>query len=206
MIGAWIAGRGRRGIPARPCRRSAPCSCARSARAAPAVRLPPRTASSAASSATTTWVGGVKRHCVVFSMYAHWSCRSSASECVARALLEQAAPHEHEAHAGAPSRHLPEAAISASKGVLRASMASAPNELIASTIRPGHASRRPRDLLQRIRTPVDVSQWISADMRDRRIGRSAARRPRRSCGRPRRSRTSSGRAAHHLESLAMRWP
>ena len=51
---------------------------------------------------------------------------------------------------GTPSRHLPLAAISASKRVLRASISSAANELIASTIRPRPRRSQIGDRLQRI--------------------------------------------------------
>ena len=47
---------------------------------APAGRPRARYWSTAARSAATTCVGGVKRHCPVFCMYCHWSSRSIASE------------------------------------------------------------------------------------------------------------------------------
>ncbi|MCY1463925.1 hypothetical protein D9M71_818880 [compost metagenome] len=64
---------------------------------------------------------------------------------------------------GTPSRHLPEAAISASKGIWRASIGNAPNELMASMIR-----RLPWRWItwaisaSGLRMPVLVSQWIKA--------------------------------------------
>jgi hypothetical protein len=63
---------------------------------------------------------------------------------------------------GTPSRHLPLAATSASKRVLRASISSAANELIASTIRP-RPSRSQRSAIgcSGFSTPAPVSQWIS---------------------------------------------
>ena len=63
---------------------------------------------------------------------------------------------------GGPSTHLPEAAISASNGIVRASIGNAAKLDIASTI-----SRRPcRATTAAIsgsgfRMPVEVSQWIS---------------------------------------------
>jgi len=64
---------------------------------------------------------------------------------------------------GTPSRHLPEAAMRASNGTSRASIGSAPKELIASTIR-----RLPCSLTtwaicgSGLSRPVLVSQWINA--------------------------------------------
>ncbi len=62
---------------------------------------------------------------------------------------------------GTPSRHLPLAAISASKRVVRASMGSAAKLDIASTIRPlpwrWHTSAT---ACSGFSTPVPVSQWI----------------------------------------------
>ena len=53
---------------------------------------------------------------------------------MAVALLEHARRAITKPIPGGPSTHLPEAAISASNGVVRASMPIAANELIASTI------------------------------------------------------------------------
>ena len=59
--------------------------------------------------------------------------------------------------------HLPDAAIKASKGRLRASIGRAPNELIASTIRRLPARATPSAIsASGFRMPVDVSQWTSA--------------------------------------------
>jgi hypothetical protein len=65
-------------------------------------------------------VGGVKRHCVVFCMYVHWSWRSIARECelpwdfssTARRTITNPMP-------GGPSMHLPDAATIAVDRVLR---------------------------------------------------------------------------------------
>ena len=62
---------------------------------------------------------------------------------------------------GGPSTHLPDAAISASNGVVRASIGSAPNELIASTIRllPWRATTA-AIARSGFSMPVEVSQWM----------------------------------------------
>ena len=62
---------------------------------------------------------------------------------------------------GGPSMHLPEAAISASNLVVRASMPIAPNELIASTMRllPWRSTTAAISG-SGFRMPVDVSQWM----------------------------------------------
>ena len=62
---------------------------------------------------------------------------------------------------GGPSMHLPEAAISASNGVVRASMPIAPNELIASTMRllPWRSTTAAISG-SGLRMPVEVSQWM----------------------------------------------
>src|SRR5512134_3924699 len=64
---------------------------------------------------------------------------------------------------GTPSRHFPLAAISASNGVVRTSIGSAANELIASTISPfpRFAHTSPIDA-RSFRTPAPVSQWTWA--------------------------------------------
>ena len=71
--------------------------------------------------------------------------------------------------------HLPDAATSASKGTLRASIGSAANELIASTIsdRPWRCTTA-AIAGSGLRMPVDVSQWMSADVRDRGVLRQRA--------------------------------
>ena len=62
---------------------------------------------------------------------------------------------------GTPSRHLPLAATSASKRTSRASIGSAANELIASTIRPlPWRAQTSAIACSGLRTPVPVSQWI----------------------------------------------
>ena len=62
---------------------------------------------------------------------------------------------------GTPSRHLPLAAISASKRVLRASMGSAAKLLMASTIRPLPCrSHTAATAASGFSTPVPVSQWM----------------------------------------------
>jgi len=55
---------------------------------------------------------------------------------VALAAFERAAAQNGEAQPGRALEAFPEAATTASNGVVRASISSAPNELIASTIRP----------------------------------------------------------------------
>ena len=63
---------------------------------------------------------------------------------------------------GTPSRHLPLAAISASKRTLRASIGSAAKLLIASTIRPLPCrSHTAATSASGFSTPAPVSQWIS---------------------------------------------
>ena len=63
---------------------------------------------------------------------------------------------------GTPSRHLPLAAISASKRISRASIGSAAKELIASTISPRPCRSQTRATsASGLSTPVPVSQWIS---------------------------------------------
>jgi hypothetical protein len=62
---------------------------------------------------------------------------------------------------GTPSRHLPLAATSASKRVVRASIGSAPNELMASTISPlPCAALTSATACSGLSTPAPVSQWI----------------------------------------------
>ena len=62
---------------------------------------------------------------------------------------------------GTPSRHLPLAAMSASKRVVRASIGSAAKLLIASTIRPRPCcSHTAATAASGFSTPVPVSQWI----------------------------------------------
>ena len=62
---------------------------------------------------------------------------------------------------GTPSRHLPLAATRASNFTLRASIGSAANELIASTIRPlPWRAQTSAIACSGLATPVPVSQWI----------------------------------------------
>ncbi len=62
---------------------------------------------------------------------------------------------------GTPSRHLPLAATSASKRIARASIGSAANELMASTIRPlPWRAQTSATAGSGLSTPVPVSQWI----------------------------------------------
>ena len=63
---------------------------------------------------------------------------------------------------GGPSTHFPEAATSASNGVLRASIGSAPKLDMASTIRLLPRAETTSAISDSgLRIPVDVSQWIS---------------------------------------------
>ena len=95
-------------------------------------------------------------------MYCHWSCRSSDSDVLLPAhrsstdLRAMTKPMP-----GGPSTHLPEAAMSASNGIVRASIGKAPNELIASTIRllPCFAHHL-RNLSQRIK---DAGRRLAVD-------------------------------------------
>ena len=62
---------------------------------------------------------------------------------------------------GTPSRHLPLAAISASKRVVRASIGKAAKLLMASTIRPlPWRSHTAATAASGFSTPVPVSQWM----------------------------------------------
>ena len=64
---------------------------------------------------------------------------------------------------GTPSRHLPLAAISASKGAVATSIGSAANELIASTIRPLPRALQAWAMPTRsLSTPAPVSQCTCA--------------------------------------------
>ena len=80
----------------------------------------------AARRAAITCVGGVNRHCPVFCMYCHWSRRSRASEELLPAERSARAPGDHEAHARHALQAFPDAAISASKRMVRASIGMAP--------------------------------------------------------------------------------
>src|SRR6202140_2041368 len=118
----------------------------------------------AARRAATTWVGGVNRHWPVFCMYCHWSSRSMASEPLLPAERSSSVRRAMtKPMPGTPSRHLPDAAMSASKRMVRASIGMAPKELIASMIKP-----RPRFATtvaisgRGFRIPVPVSQCTCA--------------------------------------------
>ncbi len=95
-------------------------------------------------------------------MYVHWSWRSSDSDvelpahCSSTLRRTSTKPMP-----GGPSMHLPEAAISASNFVVRASMPIAPNELIASTMRllPWRSTTAAISG-SGLRMPVEVSQWM----------------------------------------------
>src|ERR1700686_3929289 len=118
----------------------------------------------AARRAATTWVGGVNRHWPVFCMYCHWSSRSMASEPLLPAERSSSVRRAMtKPMPGTPSRHLPDAAMSAAKRVVGASIGMAPKELIASMIKP-----RPRFATtvaisgRGFRIPVPVSQCTCA--------------------------------------------
>src|SRR5688572_27575075 len=97
-------------------------------------------------------------------MYVHWSWRSIASECelpcdfssTLRRTITKPIP-------GAPSMHLPEAATTASIGHCDTSISIAPNELIASTMRPRFWRAHACAMSARgLRIPVPVSQCTCA--------------------------------------------
>src|SRR5512137_1559536 len=97
-------------------------------------------------------------------MYTYWSCRSMASEWALPARASSTALRTMtNPMPGTPSRHFPLAAISASNGVVRASIGSAANELIASTISPFARFAHTAAIEARsLRTPAPVSQWTCA--------------------------------------------
>src|SRR5260370_1161085 len=109
-------------------------------------------------------MGGVKRHCPVFSSTWNWSKRPRESEgelplqASSASLRQMTKPRP-----GTPSRHLLEEAASASKATSRASSGRAPKALMASISR-----RRPAlatiaaTSATGVSTPDVVSHWTTA--------------------------------------------
>ena len=164
MIGAWIAG-SRNDAEAElrhPVdQRRVVARVARVARAG----CPPSATnwSSAASSATTTCVGGVNRHCVVFSMYAHWSCEVERERRrVAGALLEHALAARTRSPCPAGPRRTCRRPRSARR-TASCARRSAARRTSSSRRRSGAVPWRATTAAisgSGLRMPVDVSQWM----------------------------------------------
>ena len=171
MIGAWMARRRGRAKPS--CAMPSISASQLRGSAQPRAGWPPSATycSSAASSAATTCVGGVKRHCVVFSMYDPLVVQVEHQRGgVALAFLQSRfSGSSTKPIPGGPSRHLPEAATSASNGLARvdrqrAERAHRVDDQAASVLR--HDGR---DLVQRIEDAGAGLAVHQRDMRDRRI-------------------------------------